>query len=161
MTLSLYYGDEDYLLRQAVKRLRGVVINPSLGGLGHKVLESPRLADVLEVLGAVCFNLGGKTLIEVWNFPFLNKAASSTADEKGLEALMSLLTDPDPGKHILFVAEKINRTVKFAKWLASGKAAAIDVVECKALAFWQTDEAVQRLIQESATRNIRLEPKAA
>jgi DNA polymerase-3 subunit delta len=161
MTVSLYYGDEDYLLRQAVKRLRASVVNPDLGGLGHKVLEHPGLADVLEAVGAICFNLGGKTLIEVWDFPFLNKAASGNADEKGLEELMALLANPDPGKHILFVAEKVNRTVKFGKWLASGKGAAVDVVECKALAFWQTDEAVQRLIRESAARGVRIEPKAA
>jgi DNA polymerase III subunit delta len=161
MTISVYYGDEDYLLQQAVKRLRSSVINPAMGGLGHKILENPRIGDVLEVVGAVYFNLGGKTLIEIQNFSFLHKAASASADEKSLAELMSLLENLGESKHVLFVSEKVNRTVKFPKWLLGGKAVKVDVHECKTPAFWQTDEAIRLLIQESRMRDIQLEPAAA
>jgi DNA polymerase-3 subunit delta len=161
MTISLYYGDEEYLLHQEVKRLREAVVNPEMGSLGHKVLANPGIGAVLEAVGAVCFNLGGKTLIEIRDFSFLAKAASASGDEKQLAELMGLLETHDEGKHILFVSEKINKTVKFGKWLTAHKTLAVDVKECKSLPFWQTDEAVQRVIQESRRRNIQIEPKAA
>lgn len=161
MTISLYYGDEAYLLQQEVKRLRDSVINPQMGSLGHKVLENPSIGEVLEAVGAVCFNLGGKTLIEIQDFPFLAKAASGT-DEKQLAELMELLENhDDAGKHILFVSIKINRSIKFPKWLTSGKTVPVDLKECKTLAFYQTDEATQRLTQEAKRRSIQLEPQAA
>ncbi|HEY9745121.1 MAG TPA: DNA polymerase III subunit delta [Oculatellaceae cyanobacterium] len=160
MAISLYYGDEEYLLQQEVKRLRASVLNPQMGSLGHKILENPKISDVLEAVGAVYFNLGGKTLIEIHDFAFLNKAATGT-DEKQLTELMALLEAHDEGKHILFLSTKINRSVKFAKWLIGHKPLAPDVKECKTLAFYQTDEAIHRLMQESKRRNIRLEPKAA
>ena len=53
------------LLQQEVKRLREAVINPQMGSLGHKTLANPSIGDVLEATGAVYFNLGGKTLIEI------------------------------------------------------------------------------------------------
>ena len=68
------------------KRLREAVINPQMGSLGHKTLENPDIGEVLEAVGAICFNLGGKTLIEIQDFAFLHKAASGT-DEKQLAEL--------------------------------------------------------------------------
>lgn len=160
MSISLYYGDETYLLNQEVKRLREAVINPQMGSLGHKILEKPDIGQVLEAVGAMCFNLGGKTLIELHEFPFLAKAASG-ADEKQLADLMALLENHDETKHILFVSEKINRTIKFPKWLTSQKSLQIDLKEFKTLNFWQTDEAVQRVMQECRRREIQLAPQAA
>ncbi len=161
MAISLYYGDEEYLLKQEVKRLREAVINPQMGSLGHKVLENPSVGQVLEVVGAVCFNLGGKTLIELHEFPFLGKTASASADEKQLAELMALLEQHDAAKHILFVSTKINRSIKFAKWLTSHKTLGVDLKEFKTLAFWQADEAIQRVMQECRRRGIQMEPKAA
>lgn len=160
MTISLYYGDEEYLLRQEVKRLRESVINPQMGSLGHKVLENPSIGEVLEAVGAVCFNLGGKTLIEIQDFAYLGKAASGT-DEKQLAELMDLLENHDEGKHILFVSGKINRSIKFPKWITSHKKLGLDLKECKTLAFYKTDDAIQRVLMEAKRQGIQIEPKAA
>jgi DNA polymerase-3 subunit delta len=159
--ISIYYGDEEYLLHQEIKQLRQAVINPQMGDLGHKCLASPTIAQVLEVVGAVCFNLGGKTLIEIQEFPFLGKAATASADEKQLAELMALLENHDEAKHILFTSVKINRSVKFAKWLTGHKTLGVDVKEFKSLNFWQADEAVQRIMQECRRRHIQIEPRAA
>jgi DNA polymerase III subunit delta len=161
MTVSLYYGDEEYLLNQAIKHLRTSIINPQMGSLGHKILENPSIGEVLEAIGAICFNLGGKTLIEIQNFAFLHKAASASADEKQLAELMALLENHDEAKHIVFVSTKINRSIKFPKWLTAHKTLGLDLKECKTLNFWQTDEAMQRLMQECKRKQIQIEPKAA
>lgn len=160
MAISLYFGDEEYLLQQELKRLRTSIVNPQMGSLGHKILDNPSIGEVLEAVGAVYFNLGGETLIEIQEFAFLSKAASG-ADEKQLAELMALLENLDDSKHILFVSAKINRTIKFPKWLTSHKSLGLNLKECKTLAFYQTDEATQRLIQESKRRNIQIDPKAA
>jgi DNA polymerase-3 subunit delta len=160
MSISLYYGDEEYLLAQAVKTLRARVINPQMGSLGHKRLENPSIGEVLEAVGAVCFNLGGQTLIEIREFAFLGKAASGI-DEKQLAELMALLENHDDSKHILFVSGKINRSIKFPKWLTGHKTLKVDIRECKTLAFYQTEEAIQRVIQEAKRQGIGIEPKAA
>lgn len=161
MTISLYYGDEEYLLSQAVQSLRKSIVNPEMGSLGHKTLQSPSIGSVLEAVGSVCFNLGGKTLIEIHEFPFLSRAVSATVDEKQLAELMELLENHEESKHILFVATKINRSVKFPKWLTSHKKLSLDLKEFKCLAFWQTDEAVQYILRECKQQALPIDPKAA
>ena len=160
MAISVYYGDEDYLLQQEAARLRNTVVSPALGPLGHRILNSPTIGAVLEAVGAVCLSLGGKTLVEIREFEFLNKAASGP-DEKQLVELMDLLASHDENKHILFLSAKINRTIKFAKWLTGHKTLTPEIRECKTPAFYQTEEATQRLILESRRRSVHIEPKAA
>ncbi len=160
MSISLYYGDEEYLLSQEARRLRQSVINPEMGGLGYKLLEKPDIGEVLETIGAVTFNLGGKTLIEIRDFDFLHKAADSSADEKQLAELCELLAHHDEGKHIFFYSTKVNKTVKFAKWLTSGKNVPLDLKEFKQFPFWKTDDAVQAVLQECRKQEIAIQPQA-
>lgn len=160
MSISLYYGDEEYLLSQEARRLRRSVINPELGGLGYKLLEKPDIGEVLEAIGAVTFSLGGKTLIEIRDFDFLHKAADSGADEKQLAELCELLAHHDEGKHIFFYSTKVNKTVKFAKWLTSGKNVPLDLKEFKQFPFWKTDDAVQAVLQECRKQEIAIQPQA-
>jgi DNA polymerase III delta subunit len=161
MSISVHYGDEDYLLQQSVVQLREAVINPAAASLGHKRLQAPKIGEVLEAIGAVYFNLGGKTLIEIHDFSFLHKAATASSDEKALAELMDLLETLDDSKHVAFIGEKVNRTVKFPKWLLSGRSLKVTVHEFKIPAFWQTDEAIRLLMQECKRRNLAIEPKAA
>ncbi len=160
MSIALLYGEEDFLLKKAVADVRAETINPAMGSLGHKIVDSPTVGDVLEAVGAICFNMGGKTLIEINNFPFLAKAASDTGDEKQLIELMSLLEAQDETKHILFVNDKINKSVKFAKWLTSQKTVRVDVREFKPLDPWKTDEAIRQILQICKQQGLRIEPPA-
>src|SRR5688572_18433932 len=137
MPIYLFYGDESYLLNREVKQLRNQVVSPTLVALSHKVLKNPTIGDVLEAVGTVSFALGGDTLIEVRDFTFLQKAASSGADKQMLEELKALLTTIEPTKHLLFVNAKVDRKVAFAKWLTSQKD--LSLRECKKLEFWKTD----------------------
>lgn len=160
VSISLYYGDEEYLLSQEAKRLRESIIDPQMGGLGYKLLEKPHIGEVLEAIGAVSFSLGGKTLIEIRDFEYLHKAADGSADEKQLAELCELLADHDPGKHIFFYSAKVNRTVKFAKWLTAGKNVPVDMKEFKTFPFFKTDDAVQAVLQECRKQGIAVQPQA-
>ena len=160
MPVSLFVGEEEYLLQQALRQLRTELVNPDFAGLSHKILTNPDIHEVVEAAGAVTFNLGGGvTLIEVHDFAFLAKAAGNSADEKQLEELKTILTSMDDSKHVLFLGKKINRTIKFPKWLAAQKF--VTFKEFKPLEFWKTDEAVSILMMEAKRQNIPLTPQAA
>jgi DNA polymerase III subunit delta len=161
MSISVHFGDEEYLLQQSVVQLRQKLVDPGMGSLGHKQIENPSVEEVLEAIGAVYFNLGGKTLIEIHNFAFLHKAASAPSDERAIQELMQLLESVDENKHVAFISEKVNRTIKFPKWLLSNKKVQAEINEFKALNFWQTDDAIRLLMQECKHRNLQIEPKAA
>ena len=165
MPVSLYAGEEAYLLGQALKDLRARVVSSDMAGLGHQTVVKPSAQALAEVLGATSLGLlmGGTMLIEVHDFEPLSKAADDR-DEKVLDYLKEILTaivvDNAP-RHVLFVSKKINRSVRFAKWLTTDKTLRLDLREFKPLAFWETDKAVQFLMQESQKKNINLQPQAA
>ena len=160
MSISLYYGDEEYLLSAEAKRLRERIINPDLGGLGNKLLENPDIGEVLEAIGAVTFSLGGQSLIEIRDFAPLHKAVSASADEKQLAELCDLLQNHDEAKHIAFISEKVNKTVKFAKWLTSPKNVQAEIREFKQPPPWKPEDAVQSVMQECRVRGLQIQPQA-
>jgi DNA polymerase-3 subunit delta len=157
--LYLFYGDESYLLLREIRQLRQRVVTNDLAQLSHKTLKNPSLAQVIEAVGAVSFNFGGETLIEIHDFAYLSKAAGGKGDEAALEDLKGILDTLEPAKHVMFASQKLDRKIKFPKWLAGHK----EIVsrECKKLNFWQTDEAVQFLMAEARQRQMSLEPPAA
>lgn len=161
MTTYLIYGEEDYLIHQAVGEVRKRHVNPDMVALSHKVLVKPDVGEAIEAVSAVTFNLGGETLIEIRNFDLLSRTPDSDTEEKQLEELKALLPDLDPAKHVLFVNDKINRRYKFPKWLTSDKALAAQVSECKPLNFWEADKAVEFLMREAGRLDIKLQPQAA
>ena len=159
MPLSVIYGNEQFLLNQAVQRLQQKVVDPAFKELSHVVLETPKLDAVIEAVSAVRFNLGGQTLIEIQQFDLLHKSPGNSVEEKQLEQLKELLLDHDATKHILFVSEKMNRRLRFPKWLTS-KDSMASVQEYKVLNFWQTGDAVDILLQYAREEEIKLTPQA-
>lgn len=160
MPLTVIYGNETFLVSQAVHQLQASVVDPAMKELSHVVLEKPNVDQVIEAVSAVRFNLGGSTLIEIQDFDLLDKTPSSTADEKQLDVLKEVLLDIDDTKHVLFVTSKMNRRIKFPKWLTS-KDSGARVQEFKVLNFWQTGDAVDAVIQYARQNNITIQPQAA
>lgn len=159
MPLYLYYGDESYLLERELKALRAKIVNPDMAALSHSVLKSPSIGEVMESVGTVRFSLGGDTLIEVLEFRPLEKAAESDADKRMLDDLKEMLTNVETTKHVLFVKQKVDRKVGFAKWLSGYKGA--EVRDFKRLDPWKTDDAVQLIIQEARRQKIEIANAAA
>lgn len=159
MPVSIYTGDEPFLLNQAVKALRSELVDPAMAAFSHRTLQDPKIHELLELLGAVSFNLGGTMLYEIQGFSFLHKAAGSNADEQQLESLKAILSELEESRHVLFVTEKINRTVKFPKALV--KMPGVKVQEFKQLNFWEGDKAIQILMQQAKGMGIILQPQAA
>lgn len=160
MPLSVIYGNETFLVTQAVKKLQEQVVDPAMKELTHVVIEKPNVDQVIEAVSAVRFNLGGSTLIEIQDFDLLEKTPASSTDEKQLEILKEILKELDDTKYVLFVTSKMNRRIKFPKWLTS-KDSGAKCQEFKVLNFWQTGDAVDAIIQYARQNEISIDPHAA
>lgn len=159
MPVYLYYGDEPYLIEQAVARLRQETVNPAMASLCHKVINKPSLGDVLEAVGGVSLALGGNMLIELREFAFLGQAAKDTATEKQLEELKNLLESVEPTKTLLFCGGKVDSKIKFAKWFVSNKG--FQVQKFEKLKFWETEKAVDFVRRYSQEHQVNLAHDAA
>ncbi|MEM0951100.1 MAG: DNA polymerase III subunit delta [Cyanobacteria bacterium P01_H01_bin.74] len=164
MPVHLYCGDDSFLLQRALKKLRHATLNPALGNLGanlgHKVLQSPSVQDALEAINGVYLSLASTTLIEIHHFPYLNKAAAGQSEQKQLDQLMDSIVHVDDSKCLVFVESKINKTVKFGKWLFKQVDAQHNVQIFNTLNFWQTSEALERVLKICQEEAIAVEPKA-
>jgi DNA polymerase III delta subunit len=160
MTVSVYYGDEPFLREKALLELRQNTIQPAMGSLSHKVLNQPRLSDVIEALSMVSMAFGGKTLIEIRDFPWLAQASKDKTTDDEIERLKVLLLEEDMSKVVLFYSVKIDGKIKFPKWLLSQSG--FEIRRFEALKFWELDKA-QHFIQQYAknTLNLSVEHGAA
>lgn len=144
-----------------MRALRARVVSPAMAALSYRKLEKPSLTETLEAVGAPSLCLGGDSLLEIRHFAPLEKALDpdADADKAQLDALMTLLGNLAPSRHILFVSPKIDRKVKFAKWLTSQ--ADCDAQEFKSFAFWEVDKAISTLLRVMRDREIALSSEAA
>lgn len=159
MSVYLFTGDESYLMEKALGRLYHKVIAPGMEALSHKVLKNPPIHSVIEAVTAVYLQLGGDTLIEIEDFAYLSKAAEPTLEEKQLDMLKEALQDLPPNKHVLFCARKMDRKIKFAKWLTTQKF--VQIEEFKKLNFWETEKAADFILREAKAQGIDIQPQAA
>jgi DNA polymerase III delta subunit len=145
-SLVLIVGDDAYLRGRALKRHKA----HWEGALGVKTLQNPTPQTLLEAVQAP--SLFGPSLTVVEGFAWLNRAAAE--DDA---ALLALLIDTLPGKPVVFVSEKADGKLKFAKWLKThAKVEAYDLP-----ASWRTQDAVDRLMAEARERGLKITPDAA
>ncbi len=162
MNVYLYYGDENLLLAQEIAAIRKRLISPDMAALSHKVLIRPAIYEALEAITAVSFSLGGNTLIEIQDFEALTKKTDDKADLAQLEELKEALMALRPAKstkHVLFTATKVDRKIKFPKWLASCKE--VEVKPFNQFKFWEVDKATEQLLHLAKEQSIPLAPQAA
>lgn len=161
MPLHLITGDETYRIERAIRLLRDRYLDPAFASLCHTVVRQPNLPTLLEVLGAQSLALGGTPVLEIHGLPWLTEAPQSTTEEKQLEALKTVLPDAMANKVILVVAEKLDKRLKFAKWLTSS-VADLQWQTYEIPPFWKSDEMVQTLQTVAAQdEGIQLHPEAA
>lgn len=159
MPVALYFGEEAFLRERAVQVLRQQVVDPAMAALSYKKLDQPSVGTLLEAVGATSLCFGSGSLLEIRQFEPLEKALDDEADKAQLDRLMQLLGSTSPTRHLLFVSPKIDRKVKFAKWLSAQ--ADVDVQEFKPFGFWETDKAVAALIRLTREQGMAIDPPAA
>jgi DNA polymerase III subunit delta len=155
----VYYGDESFLLEQAVLRLREEIVNPAMASLCHRVYTQPSLATVLECVGSVSLALGGQTLVEIRDFPMLCNASKDAGTDAQLEELKQLLENVEPTKTVLFYSAKIDGKIKFPKWIT--KHPQFQVQKFESYKFWEVEKVADFLIHYAQKTGTKIQPDAA
>jgi DNA polymerase-3 subunit delta len=159
MPVVLFYGDEDYLMDKAVQALRKSAVDPGLGGLSHRILSKPGLAEALEVIGSIPLMLGGQTLVEIREFWPLAEASKEIMTDQQIEELKALLETVESPKTVLFINSRLDGKIKFSAWLL--KHPSVRVQKFERLKFWETDKAIAFICDYAAEEKARLENPAA
>ena len=159
MGLTLLCGDETYRLETELARLRTAWVDPAMAAMSHQVLHKPSVSELMESLGTVTFALGGEPVLEVHDFHLFHTTANES-EKKQLDSLQALTTDAAQQKQVLFVSPKMDRKLKWTKWLI--KQEGLTLSEYKTLPFYKEEDAAQQLVsvaQQDA--GIQLHPQAA
>lgn len=132
MPTYIYWGEEDFSIELAVKRLRNKVLDPDWATFNHKVMDAPSIQSIIEAITTIPMGFGG-VLVEVHNMNIFSRKAKSTGetdedqpkssvDEKDLKALLEALSDMSDRINLLFVIvfprnskKKIDRNLKTTK----------------------------------------------
>lgn len=138
MPTYIYWGEEDFSIELAVKRLRSKVLDPDWVTFNHKTLTSPSIQSIIESITTMPMGFGG-VLVEVCNLNLFSRKTKSSAesesetdqpkasvDEKDLKALIETLNDLPDRIHLLFVVvfprnskRKIDKNLKITKAVES------------------------------------------
>lgn len=156
--IVIIHGEDTYQQTDAVSKLRAAWIPEGMDDLAHQRLVNPDIASVVDAIQQVSLGLISQQMIEVAGFAPLSRAVKDS-DKHWLEQLKEALENLPPTKRVAFIDGKFSKTVTFGKWLA--KQANVEIIACKPLNFWQTDEAALQLVQTAKASSITIEPAAA
>jgi DNA polymerase III subunit delta len=159
MPVYVFTGEEHYRLHQAVKHLQHQVVNPDMAALSYQHLQHPSWMDVTEAVGAVTFALGGDTMLAIESFNGLLKPTADATEDHLADQLKTLLAEVAPTRHVAFIAPKLDKKIRFPKWLCAQ--AWVKVADFKAIPSYKPDEAASVLLQEAKRLGLPLDRDAA
>lgn len=136
MPTYLYWGEEDFSIDLAVKKLRGNILDPDWKVFNHKVFNNPAIKTILEAITTVPMGFG-EVLVEIHNLNlFSRKTKSKDSDEdaedtdkdkvedRDLKELLELIPHLQDRVNLLFVVvfprgskKKIDKNLKTTKIL--------------------------------------------
>lgn len=173
MPTYLYWGDEDFNLELAIKRLREKVLEPDWVTFNHKILDNPSIQAIIEAVSTMPMGPGG-VLVEVHNLNLFSRKTKKgddadegkkdPRDERDLKELLELIPELPERVSLLFVVpfprdakRKIDKSLKTSKTI--DKYGVIQHFE--AFSPFQPDKVI-KWIKEAATElNVKITPDAA
>ena len=164
MPTILLTGTDLYFRDKALAELRERLVDPGMASLSHKKLTSPHVLGLIEAIGSVGMSLfgglGNSELIEVHQFSPLSQALKDTNKKDDvLGQLKSLLAELPDAKTVVFIADKVDRKVSFAKWITTQSFCQHQAFD--PLPFWKLGEATSLLVREAKALGIALKHDAA
>ena len=125
MPTYLYWGEEDFNIELAVKRLRKKLLDPDWAAFNHKVFDSPALQTIIESASTIPMGFGD-VLIEIYNQNIFSRKTKEkktpAVDEKHLQELLELIPELPDRINLLFVVvfprgakKKIDKGLKTTK----------------------------------------------
>lgn len=134
MPTYLYWGEEDFTIDLAVKRLRKKLLDEDWAIFNHKVLNNPPVKDIIEAISTVPMGFGD-VLIEINNLNLFSRKTKAKKDdaeeeqnsqqinnEKDIKELLDLASNLPNRINLLFVVKfprdskkKIDKSLKTTK----------------------------------------------
>ncbi len=164
MPTYLYWGEEEFNLDNAVRELRGKILDENFAALNHKTLDEPDIKKLLETIQTLPMMLGN-LLVEVKATTlFLRSKRTVESDDPDLKKLIEKIEKLDNRVHLLFVCEierdsgkKIDSTLKLTKTIQK-----IGTVrEFPAFKFWEEDKVVGWITKQAEGKGVKIGREAA
>lgn len=111
--LSLWHGEDRFLLEEGLRLLRGAILKGDPSGSSIEVVSAQEVLPVDIVERADTFSFFQERLVIVRDIPYFQEGSSVD-----LEPFYAYFANPNPGTILLFVAESVHRGRKFYKELA-------------------------------------------
>lgn len=108
--IALWYGEERFLLEEALKLIRGAMLKDDPSGSSIEVLSAKDLLPAGIVERADTFSFFQQRLVIVRDIPYFQEGCSVD-----LDPLYAYFTNPNPATCLLFLAESVHKGRKFYK----------------------------------------------
>lgn len=166
MPIHIYWGEEDFNIELAVKKLRKKVLDPDWKDFNHKTLDNPSLQEIIESISTLPMGFGD-LLVEVHNTSLFSKGQQKT-DEKLYKAQITEFLDVaqslNDRVNLLFVVrfpkgskKKIDRTLKVTKELEK-----IAIVrQFDSFKPWNDKEVISFINEYASDKKVCINPDAA
>lgn len=164
MPIHLYWGEEDFNLKNAVNLLRDKIVDKNFASLGHKILHEPDVETIIESIQTLPM-MFGDLLVEVnsSNLFLRGKKKLASADPL-MKKFLTVLEQVNPKVHLLFVCpiprdsgKKIDSTLKLTKLIKQIG----NVQEFPAYKFYEEDKILSWIFQQAKLKEIKINKDAA
>jgi DNA polymerase-3 subunit delta len=173
MPTYLYWGEEEFAIELAVKKLRNKILDPDWATFNHKKLDKPELRTLNEALNTLPMGFGD-VLIEVRNLNIFSKksrkkdteedTSTPASSDRDVKELLELIPELPDRINLLFVVEfprnskkKIDKTLKTTKTFI--KHAVIQQFD--SFKSWDEKKVTDWIIDAAREMNVKIEQQAA
>lgn len=164
MPVLLYWGEEEFNLEKAVRKLKTEILDPAWKELNHKTLFEPDLPTLNQTIRSLPLAFGN-LLIEVRTTALFFRGAKKSDDyDKLVEELMKSLENLNDNVYVLFISilpkgsgKKIDSALKLTKLIQKiGK-----IIPFEPIKFYKTEDFVGWIIENAVSKGIKINKDAA
>lgn len=164
MPVYLYWGEEDFSLKNAVLDLRKKLINPEWALLSHKRLDDPDITNLIETLQTLPMVMGNLFIEVTATSYFLRGNKKHSSSDSQMKKLIALLENSSPHLHVIFICpipletgKKIDSVLKLTKTIEKIGT----IKEFPAFKSYQEKEIASWITQRATTYEIKIAQDAA
>jgi DNA polymerase-3 subunit delta len=166
----LYWGEEDFAIELAVKKLRNKVLDPDWATFNHKKFDNPSIRTINEALNTIPMGFGD-CLIEIHQLNIFSKKTKGTASkeipgssDKDIQELLESIQSLPDRINLLFVVifdrgskRKIDKSLKTTKAFMSHAI----IQQFDSFKSWDDKKVVSWIIDAAKDLNVKIDTMAA
>ena len=160
MSLSFFYGDEDYLMEQEIKKQKEKLLDKNFSAMNFKSLSNLSYLDFISVLQTQPMMFGAQMIvIDVENF-----FSSYSFEDNQIEELKKTLENIPETLHIIFTLKferNSNSKPDSRKKIYKVLSKYTNMTEFVSIPAYKTDELLNFINKEAKKNNVIIEKQAA